>query len=119
MLYEQKFLLSLFLTLVAEVPVLFLFVKYIYKYTNIKTPIILFVGVLASALTLPYLWFILPAFVFDRTLYILLGETIVILVETFIYFKLLKLNLRNAFICSLIANLVSIILGYSVQILLT
>ena len=116
MLYEQKFLLSLLLTLIAEVPVVFVLVRYIYKYKNIGISTIIFVGILASVLTLPYLWFVLPAFVSNRTLYIILGETLVILVEAIIYYKLLKLKPLDAFIISLIANIVSIILGLLLQI---
>lgn len=116
MLYEQKFLLSLFLTLISEVPVAFILIRYIYKYKNIEISTILFVGVLASLLTLPYLWFILPAFVFDRTIFVITGESLVILVEAFIYYKLLKLKTINAFAVSLVANLASVIFGLLFQI---
>ncbi|MFZ2205302.1 MAG: hypothetical protein WAV23_01810 [Minisyncoccia bacterium] len=111
MFYEQKFLLSLLLTLIVEVPVVFVLLRYFYKYKDIKTPTIFFVGVLASALTLPYLWFILPAFVFDRTIYLLLGESLVFLIEAFIYLKLLKLKPLDSFIVSLVANSASIVAG--------
>lgn len=116
MMYEQKFLLSLFLTLIIEVPVVFILVRYIYKYKNIKISTIFFVGILASTLTLPYLWFVLPAFVFDRIIYLVLGETLVVLAETVIYFKLLKLKLLDAFIVSLLANIVSAVLGLLIKI---
>jgi len=112
MLYEQRFLLALFLTLLAEVPVVFFLVKYFLKYKDIKISTIVFVGVLASVLTIPYLWFVLPAFVSNRIVYLILGESLVILVEAIIYFKFLKLKLSDAFIVSLIANGASIILGY-------
>jgi len=116
MLYEQKFLLSLLLTLITEVPVVFVFVKYAYKYRDIKIPTIVFVGILASVLTLPYLWFVLPAFIFERFTYLILGESLVILVEAFIYFKLLKLKLLDSFVVSLLANTASIILGLVIRI---
>lgn len=116
MMYEQKFLLSLLLTLITEVPVVFIFVRYIYKYRDIKIPTIIFVGILASVLTLPYLWFVLPAFIFDRIIYLILGETLVVLIEAIIYFKLFKLKLLDAFIVSLLANIVSAVLGLLIKI---
>lgn len=112
MLYEQKFLLALFFTLISEVPVLFFLVKYFLKYKDLKIPTIIFVGILVSSLTLPYLWFIFPAFVVDRITYLIVGESLVVLVEAIIYFKLLKLKLLDSFIVSMIANIASIILGY-------
>jgi hypothetical protein len=111
----MKFLISLLLTLLAEMPVVFVLVRYFFKYKNIKTSQILFVGILASALTLPYLWFVLPSFISNRTFYMVLGESLVILTEAIIYFKLLKLKLSDAFIVSLIANIASIILGLLLQ----
>jgi len=115
MLYEQKFLLSLFLTLIIEVPVVFVLVRYFFKYKDIKTPTIIYVGVLATALTIPYLWFVLPAFIFSRITYLILGEFLVILVETFIYKQFLELKLPKAFVVSLIANVASILLGLMIQ----
>ena len=112
MIYEQKFLLALFFTLISEVPVVFFLVKYFLKYKDLKIPTIIFVGILASVLTLPYLWFILPAFVVNRITYLIVGESLVVLVEAIIYFKLLKLKVIDAFVVSLIANIASIILGY-------
>lgn len=112
MLYEQKFLLALLFTLISEVSVLIFLVKYFYKYIEAKIPTIIFVGILASSLTLPYLWFVLPVFVPDRITYLVLGESVVVIVEAIIYFKLLKLKLLDAFIMSLIANASSVILGF-------
>jgi hypothetical protein len=93
------------------VPVVLVFLRYVYKYKNIEIPTILFVGILASALTLPYLWFVLPAFIFDRTVFVTFGEVAVILVEAILYYKLLKLKLLDAFVVSLVANIASIVFG--------
>ena len=114
--YEKKFILSLLLTLIIEVPVIFILIRYFCKNKNIKTKNIVFVGVLASSLTLPYLWFVLPAFIFNRTIYIILGESLVVLVEAIIYLKLLKLKIFDSFIISLFANLASVIVGLLIKI---
>lgn len=115
MIYEQKFILALTQTLLIEVPVLVFFVRYFYKKSDakkIELHKIILIGIIASSLTLPYLWFVLPAFISDRFLYILLGEISIILIEMIIYNQFfIKLNLKRAFTISLIANALSVIAG--------
>lgn len=109
MSYEVSFLYSLFITLLIEVPVVFLIVRYLYK--KFEKWNIVFVGIISSTLTLPYFWFILPMYISDRTFYILVGESIIILIEAFIYFRLLKLKIGQALFISLVANLASVLVG--------
>lgn len=111
MLYEQKFLFSLLLTLIIEVPIIIFFIKYLYKYREIKFSKIVFIGFVASALTLPYFWFVLPAYILNRSAYIFSGELVIVLIEAIIYYQLLKLKLSEAFVISLVANIVSIFFG--------
>lgn len=112
MSYEQKFLFSLLLTLAVEIPIVFYFVRYIYKNKEAKISKIAFVGSVASALTLPYLWFILPLYVSDRIPYIILGEGLVVFVEAVIYKQFLQLGFFRAIVVSLIANIASVVLGW-------
>lgn len=109
MAYEISFLYSLFITLLIEVPIVFFFVHYLYK--KLEKWNIVFVGIITSTLTLPYFWFILPMYISDRTFYILVGESIIILIEAFIYFRSLKLKIGQALLISLIANLTSVLVG--------
>lgn len=109
--YIHNFLSSLLLTLISEIPIVILFVKYFYKNKELKISKIIFTGFLASTLAIPYLWFILPAYIFNRSLYLLVGEGSIVLVEAIIYNRLLKLKLLQAFVVSLIANIVSMLLG--------
>lgn len=111
MIYEQQFLFSLLLTLIIEIPAACLVIKYLYKKTEIKISKIIFVGFAANALTLPYFWFITPAFIPDRNTYIVTGELLVIIVEAIIYNQLLKLKLPEALAVSLVANGSSMLLG--------
>lgn len=113
MAYEQTFLWSLLITLLAEVPVVFALVRHRYKKSNTGDTI--FAGIIASALTLPYFWFVLPAFISERLPYVFLGESIIILVEAYIYHRLLKLSAKQAFVVSLCANLASIAVGVIVS----
>lgn len=107
--YERLFLLSLLITLIVEVPVVFLIGHYIYKISEKWN--IIFSGIISSVLTLPYFWFILPVFISNRTTYIIIGESTIIFVEALIYFKILKLKFSQAFLVSLIANIASILIG--------
>jgi len=111
MFYEQKFLSSLLLTLIVEIPIAILLVKSFYKQKEIKISKIIFVGFVASALTLPYFWFILPAYITDRLLFMLYGEIIIVCIEMVIYNQLLKLKLTRSFVISLITNSMSILAG--------
>ena len=115
MSYEQNFLLALLLTLIVEVPIVFILINYFYKYKK-ETSDTIFVGILASTLTLPYLWFVLPSFILNRGIYEVLGEILVILTEALIYCKLLKLKPVDALFVSLIANIASIALGLLIHL---
>ncbi len=108
-MYEKAFLLSLCLTLAIEVPIVFLIAWCKYKIRNWHN--VLFAGFLATTLTLPYLWFVLPAFVGDRVTYLIVGESLVFIVETLIYYKVLNISSGRAVALSFVANTASAILG--------
>ncbi len=111
MSYEQKFLFSLLLTLIVEIPIAVFLIKYFYKHKEIKISKIVSIGFVASVLTLPYFWFVLPAYISNREIYIVGGEFIIVLIEATIYNQLLKIKLSEAFVVSLITNIVSIFFG--------
>ncbi|OPY35500.1 MAG: hypothetical protein A4E35_02325 [Methanoregula sp. PtaU1.Bin051] len=68
-------------------------------------------GLLCTALTLPYLWFVLPPFV-DAAYYLLIGEGLLIIVEVILLRPLLEMGLKESAVCSLIMNTVSFWLGW-------
>lgn len=111
MSYEQKFLFSLLLTLVIEIPIAFFLVKYLFRQKEIKIFKIVFAGFITSTLTLPYLWFIFPIYISSRGLYIFLGETLTVFTEAIIYSQFLELRFTRTFFVSFGANILSIILG--------
>jgi hypothetical protein len=111
MLYETKFLVSLLFTLIIEIPILFVFVKYIFRKKNISAKKIIISGLIASSLTLPYLWFVLSPYI-PANNFILMGESLVVLVEALIYFFVLSLDIKEAFIVSLAANVISFFIGF-------
>ena len=112
MLYETRFLLSLLLTLLVEIPIVFILVRYVFERKKKKTDTIflLTVELIASTLTLPYLWFVLHPYI-DARLYVIWGEFWVFVAEAFIYWRLLKIKLWKACILSLAANISSYWIG--------
>jgi hypothetical protein len=109
MLYETRFLISLLVTLIIEVPILLFILKFLYKNRKSLQKIIS-VGLVASTLTLPYLWFVFPPYILSNY-YIYVGEFLVILFESLIYMQFLELKFSKAFLISLICNVVSFLIG--------
>jgi hypothetical protein len=114
MSYETRFLIALFLTVVIEAIVLVLIMRYFFKIKKISIFQIVFVGILASALTLPYLWFVLPNYL-NGYYYILIGELAVAVLEGVIYWRIFNLRFYKALTLSLIANAVSLSLGWIIM----
>jgi hypothetical protein len=110
MLYEAHFLLSLCVTWLIEVPLLFLLIRYIFKQNDLNAARIVGTGLLASALTLPYLWFVLSPYI-DEAYYLLIGELLVIAVEAVIFFFLLRVKPVAAVFLSLVVNVSSFVIG--------
>lgn len=110
MLYETYFLLALLTTWVIEIPVLAALIRFAFRDTTLPLRKIIGIGALCTALTLPYLWFVLPPFV-DAAYYVQIGEALVFLVEAVILNRLLGLELKRALICSFVMNAASFLLG--------
>jgi hypothetical protein len=106
--YETRFLLAQIMTVLIEMGVLLIFVWFIYGMKHVSIKSILFAGTIASMITLPYLWFVLPAYFKEA---VLQGEALAILVEGLIYSRMLDLSIAKAMIISSTANLVSFIFG--------
>ena len=107
MTYETQFLLALTTTLLIEIPVAIILVKYIFK-EKIPFSRIIGIGILATALTIPYLRFIFAAYLDYRTMAIV-GEIFVFFMEAIIYRKLLPIKFKKAVLISFLANITSIL----------
>jgi hypothetical protein len=110
MSYGFFFFLSLLLTLAVEIPILFLSAKYLLKIKIISKEI-LYWGVFVNLFSFPYLWFVFPLFIPSHN-YILIGEILIVLVESIILLKGLKMNFKNAIILSVVANIASYLTGF-------
>lgn len=111
--YEVSFLKALATTISIECLIAYI----VLTFSNLKqikqfgTYTILLVCVLATLTTLPYLWFVLPAFIKTSVLYHILGETMVVIIEFCIYALFLKSYYKQLFILAFVANLGSYLLG--------
>jgi hypothetical protein len=111
MLYETRFLLALVTTWVIEISILITLIRFVFRDKTLPLTKFIGIGALCTALTHPYLWFILPPYV-DAANYVVIGETLVFLVEAFILNRILGLKPAVALICSFFMNLVSFLLGF-------
>jgi len=109
------FLKALFFTILIETLVLFFFFKILFKKQAITDKSLLVTGILASTVTLPYLWFILPVFIQSFFWYVLAGELSVVLLESLIIAYILKPGYRRALIISACCNLCSFLAGLLLQ----
>jgi len=110
MFYETQFLLALVTTLCIEIPVLVALIRFAFRDRALPLTRIIGVGALCTALTLPYLWFVLPPYV-DAAYYPLIGETLVVIVEAVVLNRALELEPKRAVICSFTMNAASFLLG--------
>ncbi len=110
MLYETKFLVSLGVTSLIEVPIVVGLVKFVFAEKKNSWNRVIGFAILASALTLPYLWFVLAPFV-DARYYLEIGEFLVFLIEGILFWWGLNLKWYKAFVVSFAANLISYYLG--------
>ncbi|MFB9079483.1 hypothetical protein ACFFLS_06320 [Flavobacterium procerum] len=105
------FLTALLLTIFIETLILFLLFKTKYKNLNIQKQQLLFTGIIASFLTLPYVWFVFPAFIHSQFPYIITSEVFAVMIESVIICKLLKIEYKKAFWISLLCNVISFSIG--------
>jgi hypothetical protein len=110
MLYETRFLLALATTWAIEIPVLIVLIRFVFRNKTLPLVKIVGIGALCTALTIPYLWFVLPSFV-DAAYYPLTGEILVVIIEAVMLNRLLGLNPKEAVVCSLVMNMASYGLG--------
>lgn len=109
---EPLFLLALVITILLESAVILaVWILGLFKAKPAWTlENALVAGALPSALTLPYLWFILPAFVAESA-YVVIGEGLVVLAEAAMLARILRLDIPRALVLSLACNAVSYFLG--------
>ena len=100
------FIIALFFTILIETIVLLILMKGFWKSDKSYWRIILF-WIIASSVTLPLLWFVLPLIITDETLYTFVWELWVTAIEIVILKYGLQLSWEKAIIAGLSCNLLS------------
>ena len=106
-----KFLIAWIITILIETIVLFAIAKLFRKKDEISNPRIILIWILASTITLPLLRFVLPLFVTDEIIYMIVWELAVTLIEIFIIKYWLKISRWKAILASVVCNLCSYLFG--------
>lgn len=110
--YIHRFLTSFAFTEIVEISVLFIFVRFALKNYFLSRVKIFFAGFLASFATIPYVWFVFPSIAnWTRESSLVVSEPFVFAVEALLYRAVLGLEVKHAFLVSLLANLSSFVLG--------
>ncbi len=110
MSFEVDFLLALLSTVVIETAVLAAGWRWFGAGAPIRWRRLLLAGLLPSAATMPYLWFILPHFV-SGPAYMPVGESLVVVAEAPMLAVLLDLRAGRALTASLLCNGSSYLVG--------
>jgi len=115
MQYEGMFLKALGLTVTIETTVLWAVTRMLRRDGMPSTGRVLACGALCSSATLPYLWFVLPAWVQDRPMLMAIGEPAVTLAEAGILALALPARPARALALSFACNLISFLIGLGVM----
>jgi hypothetical protein len=109
--YITKFLIALALDVVVETAVGFLVLRKVVKVPCLGASRIAYAGMLVNFSSLPYLWFVLPAFIRNYVAYVIMGEALVFLWEALFYRMYFRIGFKQAALLSFLANTASFILG--------
>ncbi len=101
------------MTIATETGLLFVLIRFVYRIeaAQLRGTLMLFGGILASAATLPYVWFVFPAFIPSPVVYVCVAEIFAVCAETVILRCLFSLSCARSFWLSLVCNLCSYLCG--------
>jgi hypothetical protein len=107
--FTDQFVFFSFLTLLVEGIALFALARYYFRWTQKKIPdrMLLFCAIFCSASTLPYVWFVFPDVIAYYPFYLLVAESFAVIAEAIIYYFVLKISARDAFVLSFACNMLS------------
>jgi len=111
--YIGEFGIALIFTIAIETITLLALIRLVLKVSarEIHADRIIGVGILASALTLPYVWFVIPNCIPSRFWFVVTAELFALIIETIIYRKLLEFRWFMALTLSLVCNVLSFCIG--------
>lgn len=113
MIYEMRFVQALVLTILIEAGVLLAAVRWLFHVHQDTLPTwrVLAAAVACTALTLPYVWFLLPILGLSGPTSLLAAEVFAITVEAALLVGLLRFQPKAALVASLLCNTFSALAG--------
>jgi hypothetical protein len=117
--FHLLFLRGLGLTVVIETAVLFILLRALLRTgrETVGTGLIVAAGIIASAMTIPYVWFVFPYFIHTRMIYIITAESFAVLAEIPVLALILRVSLPKAALLSFLCNMASFGVGLLIQYL--
>lgn len=109
---EYRFLFSLFISLLIEVPILLWLLKNEKRFGFTNRVLL---GSIATITTIPFVWFVFPAFISSWLISLILAELFVFGIEALFYKLVFRITFKKASIVSIICNVSSLIGGYLFQ----
>lgn len=112
MTYFNLFLIYLGCTIIIEMFVLYLCMRFLYKIPvhQTKTYKIIIAGFI-SAFTLPFVWFVFPNLQLDYFIYVIISELFALMIEMIFYKYFFNISWKKSFVISFICNLASYVFG--------
>jgi uncharacterized membrane-anchored protein len=109
----RLFLAYLVLTILLETPVLYATIRRFFKLPAGEASAIRIVltACVASFATYPYVWYVCPDLIADRSAALVFAELLAVLVEAVIIGGFLRLAFARALLASLLCNLTTLVLG--------
>jgi hypothetical protein len=104
----HRFIVAASFTMIVETIILIYLMHYVYKSKQHKTGYVIFIGMLASFCTIPYVWFFFPNIQhWPRQTALLVSEPFAFVVEAILYRVLLDITWKRAVSISFVCNFIS------------
>lgn len=104
----HRFITAAGFTMIVETAVLLYLMRFVFKKNKYKTSQLIFVGILASFSTIPYVWFVFPNIQhWSRQTALLVSEPFAFFIEALWYRFVLKTDWKTSFAISFVCNFIS------------
>lgn len=113
--YTHAFIVSLVFTILTETLTLYFLIRRVFRIAREKIDDvqIALAGFIASAMTIPYVWYVFPTIAnWSRSISLHYSEIFALFLEALFYKTFLKISTRNSVLISLVCNSVSFSLGH-------
>lgn len=112
MAYVHRFLTSFAFSIITETVILFVLARFVLKRRDLSAKKIIAAGAIATFMTIPYVWFVIPHLLeWPKSEALIYAEIFAITIEAVFYKYFLRLGWLQAFGISTMCNMASYLLG--------